>query len=127
MPNRAIEFHDSTLDSVRRDETNLTVRFSAAYIHESSGEPGLDVGSGWVQEALLHIVGASLSNEVHELPCVLWDGDMRLGGELFQMIPIPLNYEGVVEINLERDGQILLLRLQSGGVIQRLSGRNAIG
>jgi hypothetical protein len=69
----------------------------------------LDAGSGWVQEALLHIGGASLSGEVPKLPCSLWDGDMRLGGELFQMIPIPLNYEGNVEINLEQAGKIRII------------------
>lgn len=34
---------------------------------------------------------------------------MRLGGELFQMIPIPLNYEGNVEINLEQAGKIRII------------------
>ena len=106
MPNRAIEFHDSTLDSVQVDGTNLTIRFSAAYIHESNGKPGLDAGSGWTQEALIHMKGASVEGTIHELPCNLWDGSLRLGGDLFEMIPIPLAYEGGIEINLEQDGKM---------------------
>jgi hypothetical protein len=106
MPNRAIEFHDSTFNGVREDGTNLIVRFSAAYIHVSDGKPGLDAGSGWSQEALLHISGASVSGEIHELPCVLWDGSLRLGGDSFKMIPIPLDYEGHVEIRLEENGEM---------------------
>jgi len=106
MPNRAIEFHDSTLGCLERDGAIVTLRFSAAYIHESNGKPGLDAGSGWVQEARLHIDGASLSGEISELPCELWDGSIRLGGELFQMVPIPLDYKGTVEIDLEQDGKI---------------------
>jgi len=61
MPNRAIEFHDSTFDSLERDGANVTLRFSEAYIHESNGEPGMAAGSGWVQEVRIHIGGASLS------------------------------------------------------------------
>jgi hypothetical protein len=106
MPNRAIEFHDSTFDSVRQHGTDLTVRFSAAYIHESSGEPGVDAGSGWIQEALLHVSGGSMTGEIRELPCDLWNGDLRLGGQLLEMIPIPLDYDGQVEISLEQDGTI---------------------
>jgi hypothetical protein len=106
MPNRAIEFHDSTFAGLEKDGPNVTLRFSAVYIHESNGKPGFDAGSGWVQEARLHIAGASLSGEITELPCNLWDGSIRLGGELFQMVPIPLDYKGAVEINLEQDGKI---------------------
>jgi len=109
MPNRAIEFHDSTLHSLQEDGMNLRLRFSAAYIHESSGEPGWNAGSGWVQEAVLHITDVSLSGEVPELPCDLWDGDLRLGNDLFKMIPIPLNYHGAVEINLERDRKMRVI------------------
>jgi hypothetical protein len=119
MPNRAIEFHDSTFDSLEKDGANVILRFSAAYIHESNGEPGVDAGSGWVQEALLHVVGASVNGEILELPSDLSDGDMRLGGDLFQMVPIPLDYKGTVEINLEENGKI---RVAGTGVRLELVG-----
>lgn len=106
MPNRAIEFHDSTFESVRREGKDLALRFSAAYIHESSGKPGVDAGSGWVQEALLHVKDGSMKGEILELPCDLWNGSLRLGGQFFEMIPIPLDYKGQVEISLEQDGTI---------------------
>jgi hypothetical protein len=119
MPNRAIEFHDSTFDGLETDGTNITLRFSAAYIHESNGEPGRDASSGWIQEVRLHVVGASLSGEILELPCDLWDGNIRLGSDLFQMIPIPLDYKGTVEINLEQNGKI---RVVGTGVRLELVG-----
>ena len=50
--------------------------------------------------------GASVEGTIHELPCNLWDGSLRLGGDLFEMIPIPLAYEGSIEINLEQDGKM---------------------
>lgn len=37
-----MEFHDSTFEGLDRDGADLTQRFSAAYIYESEGEPGLD-------------------------------------------------------------------------------------
>ena len=109
MSNRAIEFHDSTFDSLERDGKSVILRFAAAYIHESEGEPGRDAGSGWVQAIRLHVIDASLTGEIVELPCDLWDGDISLGGELFEMLPIPLDYEGPVEVNLRQDGQLKIV------------------
>jgi hypothetical protein len=108
-----MEFHDSTFDGLKRDGSTLTLRFSAAYIHESEGKPGLDSGIAWVQEVQLHFRNASTRGSMSELPCYLWDGQISLGGESLQMIPIPLEYSGTVELklienseNTQFDGQI---------------------
>ena len=101
MPNRAIEFHDSTLDSVTVNGSDVVLHFSSAYIHQSDGNPGWDAGSGWVQEARLHISGASLTGGISNLPCDLWDGRLRLDGKLSEMLPIPLDYQGHVQLDLE--------------------------
>jgi hypothetical protein len=119
MPNQAIEFHDSTFDGIRRDGTDLILRFSAAYIHQSTGKPGVEAGSGWVQEVLLHVSGGFVEGEIPELPCDLWDGDLRLGGQSFDMIPIPLHYEGEVEISLERHRR---MRITGTGIRVELIG-----
>ena len=68
----------------------------------------------------LHVIGASLSGEILELPCDLRDGNIRLGGDLFQMVPIPLDYKGTVEINLEQNGKI---RVAGTGVRLELVGK----
>jgi hypothetical protein len=110
MPNRAIEFHDSTLDGVEREGADLALRFSAAYIHQSEGKPGVDAGSGWVQAVRLHISDASLSGEILDLPCDLWDGSISLDNERFDnCVPIPLDYRGRVEVNLEQDGKLTVI------------------
>ena len=106
MPNRAIEFHDSTFDGLERDGANLTLRVSAAYIHESEGEPGLDAGIGWVQEVRLHFRNASTRGSMSELPCYLWDGQISLADESLQMIPVPLEYSGTVELKLVENGEV---------------------
>jgi hypothetical protein len=64
----------------------------------------VDAGTGWVQEALLHFQGGSLEGEIRELPCDLWNGWLRLGDQSCEMIPVPLDYDGAVEISLEHDG-----------------------
>ena len=108
MPNRAIEFHDSTLDSVRQQGDDITLRFSAAYLHESSGKPGVDAGSSWVQEALLHVRGGSVTGEIRELPCDLSNGNLRLGVNPLKWCPVPLDYAGQVKISVEQDGAMLI-------------------
>jgi len=67
MPNRAMEFHDSTFDGFDQDGQNLTLRFSAAYIHESDGKPGLDAGVDWIQEVRLHFENASITGSRRKL------------------------------------------------------------
>lgn len=93
----------------------MSLRFSAAYIHQSEGEPGVDAGSGWVQELSLHVSDASLSGEILDLPCDLWDGSVLLDEKRFDnCVPIPLDYRGRVEVNLEQDGKLTVIgtRLQ---------------
>jgi hypothetical protein len=105
MANRAIEFHDSTFNGVEQEGADLALRFSAAYIHQSEGKPGIDAGSGWVQELRLLISDASLSGEILGLPCNLSDGSISLDDKRFDnCVPIPLDYRGRVEVNLEQDG-----------------------
>ena len=102
MANRAIEFHDSTLDSIIAAERGgVILHFSSAYIHESQGEPGRDAGSGWVQEARIHVLGAAVAGELLELPCDLRDGKLQVNGELFQLLPIPFDRHGSIQFDLE--------------------------
>lgn len=110
MPNLAIEFHDSTFDGAHWDGTALTLSFSAAYIHQSEGKPGVDAGSGWVQELRLHISEASRSGEIPDLPCDLWDGSISLDDERFDnCVPIPLDYRGRIEVHLQQEGALTVV------------------
>ncbi len=98
-----MEFHDSTFDGVERDGNNLALRFSAAYIHQSEGKPGVDAGSGWVQELRFHVSDASQTGVIVDLPCDLWGGSVSLDDKrLENVIPLPLDYRGRVEIRLEQ-------------------------
>jgi hypothetical protein len=110
MLNRAMEFHDSTFDGVEREGTDVMLRFSAAYIHQSEGEPGVDAGSGWTQELRLQISDASFSGEMLDPPCDLWDGSVSLDNQRFDnCVPIPLDYRGRIEVNLVQDGKLTVV------------------
>jgi hypothetical protein len=44
--NSLIEFHDSTLGEVWSSEKTVVVALRPAYIHQSTGRPGIDSGIG---------------------------------------------------------------------------------
>lgn len=102
VPSRAIELHDSTLESVTTIDTTAIVYFVPAYVHESAGEPGLDAGSGWVQEVRLYVPNAHITGALSELPCEIWDGELTVDGERFgNCIPLPLERQGEVRLHIE--------------------------
>jgi len=103
MKNRAIEIHDSTLDAISVRDGEAVLHFRRAYIHESEGTPGLDAGSGWVQEARLLIRDAVVTSSFSKFPAdLLLGGQITLGNAvLSNVIPIPLNRKEFVELCLE--------------------------
>lgn len=87
------------------------LHFACVYIHESIGVPGVDPGSGWVQEAVLRISDAAVVRSFSKFPAELLDGFLKLGDAILQNeIPIPLRYQGTVEFRLESsNGETLLI------------------
>jgi hypothetical protein len=117
MKNRRIEIHDSKLDAVSIQGGDAVLHFPEVYIHESAGTPGVDAGSGWVQEAVLRISGAAVKRLLSEFPAELLDGYIRIGESLLKNeIPIPLNHIGNVELRLETwNDEVVLI---TGGSVQ---------
>ncbi|MCU1299076.1 MAG: hypothetical protein JWO91_3354 [Acidobacteriaceae bacterium] len=76
--NSAIELHDSTLASFQQTDQHIVIVFSPAYIHKSVGNPGVDAGSGWVQEAIIRVEAGSIEAIPLELPCDLLHGELRI-------------------------------------------------
>jgi hypothetical protein len=102
MQNRAIEIHDSTLDAVSVRDGQAILHFPSVYIHQSTGAPGIDAGSGWVQEALLRIGEAVVKRSFSKVPADLLDGYIKLGDVVIRnVVAVPLHYQGIVEIRLE--------------------------
>ena len=102
MLNRAIEIHDSVLASVSILQGLAELHFSRLYFHEADGEPGRDMGTVWVQEAILRVNDVDVDGAFSEFPVDLNDGEIRIGDcRSENVIPIPLLQSGACEIRLE--------------------------
>jgi hypothetical protein len=101
MTNRAIEIHDSILQSIAISAGHVVLDFSSAYIHQSDGRPAIDAGTGWTQHAVIRVRGDVVSGSLTELPCDLSSGYLALNGQHSDnLIPIPLSLDGDVELHL---------------------------
>jgi len=101
MTNRAIEIHDSKLQSIAISAGHVVLDFSSAYIHQSDGRPSIDAGTGWTQHAVIRVRGDVVSGSLTELPCDLSSGYLTLNGQHSDnLIPIPLSCDGDVELRL---------------------------
>jgi hypothetical protein len=102
-PNRkiAIEIYDSTLASVIDDGEHVVIDLKPAYIHRSTGTPGVDPGGGWAQDVLLRIENGTIDGGVPVMPCDLWEGSLQVGNQTIEnIIPLPLDYYGAVKLIL---------------------------
>jgi hypothetical protein len=99
--NSNIELHDSEVSQIHEIGQSVVIEFSPAYVHKSHGKPGVDAGTGWVQNARLTLTGATVSGDRPPLPGALWDGSLLVGGlEHDNVVPIPLAARGSVELRL---------------------------
>ena len=95
MPNRAIEIHDSILSAVSFLEHEVKLHFSPACIYQSEGVPLRDAGSGWMQDAMLHIYDAKVEGSFAEFSVDLSDGRIQMGQNILENeIPVPLRHTG---------------------------------
>jgi hypothetical protein len=117
LKNRSIEIHDSKLDAISIRGGEAVLHFSEVYIHESTGRPGIDAGTGWVQEAVLSISDPDIKRSLSKFPADLLDGHIMLGESVLENeIPIPLSHKGAVELRLESwNDEVVLI---SGGSAQ---------
>jgi hypothetical protein len=105
MANRIIEIHDSGLKSISASNGEIVLELSPAYIHMSDGRPGIDAGTGWIQDAVIRIRGEEICGLISELPCDLSDGYLKVNGEFSDnLIPIPLVATGDIELHFTSIG-----------------------
>ncbi|MFZ3218364.1 MAG: hypothetical protein WA192_20130 [Candidatus Acidiferrales bacterium] len=124
MPNRSIEIHDSVLAAISRSEGEAQLHLSSVYMQQSEGVPGRDVGTGWVQKAILRIHDARVDGAFSEFPVDLSTGQIRMGeNSLDNEIPVPLRHEGAFELRLQAmwQGQVTVAFRSSGAELELLS------
>jgi len=96
-----IELHDSTISQIDETGPIVVIKFSPAYVHKSERKPGIDAGTGWVQNARLRLTGACRSGDRPVLPENLWDGSLRVGFQEYpNWLPIRLQAREAVELHL---------------------------
>jgi hypothetical protein len=97
--NRALEFHDSEVESIITDGDRVTVRFSEAYIHVSMGTPGVSPGDGFLQSAELVFSEASAPFPPNTHGS-LSDGTIRVDGSSYDLLPLPFRADGKITAHL---------------------------
>jgi len=104
MASRNIEIHDSELKTVTVTDGNVVLELSPAYIHMSDGRPGIDAGTGWLQNAVIRVRGGELVGSINELPCTLWDGHLTVSDESFDnLVPILWTLPEISRLNSLQD------------------------
>jgi hypothetical protein len=113
--NDGIELHDSDLAAITCSGEELVVSLSPAYIHRTTGSPGVDPGTGWLQPATLTFRAASLISSPALLPATISDGFLRIGSEQHSnVIPAGGAFTGLVELSLVlTTGEALIIHGQS--------------
>ena len=110
MEHQGVEFHDSTLRSVRRVGTDAVLEMRV-YVHSSKGRPGWDDGLGWYQDAEIVVVDAQIDEEPDEDLLDIYDGSVRVAQQLFEnLLPLPCEMVGQLEIVLSGDGGTLIAK-----------------
>jgi hypothetical protein len=94
--NCALELHDSRVDSISIDQRELTLKFSAAYLHVSEGVPGVDAGSGWVQEGELTFTATGYDTSADIGDGWMIEGSISVGGETMSVLPVPFKATGFI-------------------------------
>jgi hypothetical protein len=112
--NEGIELHDSELASVSVSGSEAVVSFSSAYIHRTTGTPGVDSGSGWLQPATLTLTDAFPFSSPVVLPATICEGFLRIGSDLHSnVIPASGDFDGAIELSIVlATAEVLIIRGQ---------------
>lgn len=99
--NHAFEFHDGTIHSVRVIGPDAVLAMNVC-VHASDGEPGVDAGVSWFQDAEVSISGFALieGDTGESLDWDASDGKLEADGETLAMVPVPFEKAGRVRIEL---------------------------
>ena len=112
--NEALEFHDSLVGSVEYENASLLVAFSSAYIHRSTGHPGIDNGAGYVQTAQLLFGEARATGKLSSCKGRLSDGSVHIQGSALSLIPVPYSASGSIKAELVfENGEVLAIVAKS--------------
>jgi hypothetical protein len=119
VENRAIEIHDSAVDQITLEASAAVLQFPEVYIHSSEGRPAIDAGTGWTQKAVIRVSNAHIEGKFSQesrdayggYAHYLSGGSLRINGSVSDnLIPIPLDVQGAIELTLECWGDVVRVR-----------------
>ena len=93
----ALEFHGSDVVELRHADATLQIIFEPAYVHRSTGRPGVDAGSGFLQPAEIAFTGAKASEK--DPPCTgaIAEGLVVVAGKKYDsVLPVPFEASGKI-------------------------------
>ena len=100
---RAVELHDTKILSCRQEGESLLMRLDA-YVHQSTGEPGVDQGTGWSQQVDLIVTNAVVAApSANPDSLSISDGTLVIDGQSLSLLPLPLKKAGSVRLSLLGD------------------------
>jgi hypothetical protein len=101
--NRAVELHDSEIDSITLQGEELRVEFRVVYTHQSVDEPGVTDGTGWYERATLVLSDASINKLTPvELPALIYDGWAEINAVRHDNVfPLPLDDNSRLTLHCE--------------------------
>ena len=119
----SIELHDSVIGSIALAEGAAYVAFRPAYIHRSAGEPGVDAGSGFIQELMLEFPSARIDGDIGDLPAAIFSGEFHVESRMFpNTISLPCKIEGAVSLVLFLSPDNRKIAISGCGVKARVDG-----
>jgi hypothetical protein len=116
--NWAIELHDSTIANIAKDDSAVIVQFRPAYVHRSAGVPGVDAGTGWLQDVDLILSEARISEQPSGLGDIS-DGSLSDPSVVHEnCVPLPSQLSGGVkfEVVLAPTGERLRIEGRSASI-----------
>ena len=123
--NEGFELHDSVVETVETTAETVVVRFRPAYIHRSEGRPGIDSGSGWLQDLDMFILGGVAESLPDAFPATLIDGFLSAGSSHWEnLIPLTPGDGDPVRLSaLTTEGETLAIAGRAAKVVS-LGGAN---
>ena len=107
----SIELHDSHVAGIALSGDCVIVHLRPAYVHRSEGRPGIDPGSGWVQDLDMVVSEAMLVSRFSKMSRDLDDGSLSVGNEVFEnIVPLPIDVRGAVCFSAVSQSERLIIQ-----------------
>ena len=90
---KIIELHDSDISGLEKDESNISICFSGAYLYTE--------GKGWSQPAKLKLENAAINKEPSTYPVSISEGELDMGNmRYFDLLELPFSKPGNCTVKL---------------------------